>query len=422
MNKIEKFVYDILKKTPWIKLAVRNVYQKIFDVLPREKNYSVSLIEIKEGYFFGFHDISPFSNDGNRILANCPPFNDHMPQKGDPLKIGFFDFKDGKFGKFTELGISYSWNFHKGCRLQWLNQECVIYNTISKGNMVSQITNINSLHSRTLDFPIDSISKNGTFASSFSYERLEKYMPGYGYPYKDSYSFIENKAPNETGMYLIDMKNNSRKLIVSLSDLFKMVRDEENATFGYHYVTHSEFSQDNKYLSFLHRWVGKDTRKRYTRLIIYDLQKKTYFSAPTGNMVSHYVWNDLNQIIAYCNFKGIDCHALIDVENINNSKIIGYPTLNSDGHQSFVNNKAFVTDTYPDKYRMAKLFYVNMDTDEIKLLASLYSPEKFQSKSSYGHIACDLHPRVSHDGKFVCFDTVHTGKRSLAVMPLNIYS
>ena len=100
--------------------------------------------------------------------------------------------------------------------MQWLNQECVIYNTISKGNMVSQITNINSLQSRMLDFPIDSISKNGTLASSFSYERLEKYMPGYGYPYKDSYSFIENKAPNETGMYLIDMKNNSRKLIVDV--------------------------------------------------------------------------------------------------------------------------------------------------------------------------------------------------------------
>jgi len=34
-------------------------------------------------------------------------------------------------------------------------------------------------------------------------------------------------------------------------------------------------------------------------------------------------------------------------------------------------------------------------------------------------VACDLHPIVSENGQFVCFDTVQTGRRGLAVMKIS---
>jgi hypothetical protein len=154
--------------------------------------------------------------------------------------------------------------------------------------------------------------------------------------------------------------------------------------------------------------------------MIYNLETGKLIRVPTtGQMTSHYDWNNKREIIAYCNYKNQDAHVLLKIDDINDSQFVAYPRLNSDGHQSFINDRSFVTDTYPDKWRMAKLYEVKICDNSVRLLASVYSPKKFQSSPEKGHVACDLHPIVSKDGSFVCFDTVHTGKRSLAIMKLN---
>ena len=77
-----------------------------------------------------------------------------------------------------------------------------------------------------------------------------------------------------------------------------------------------------------------------------------------------------------------------------------------------------MTDTYPDKFRMAKIYKVDVITQEVELLISVYSSKEFQTKDFKCHIACDLHPRVSFSGKYLCFDSPRTGKRGLYVMAL----
>ena len=63
MNKIEKIVYDILKKHPQAKLFVRDIYQNVMDLIPDKPNFTAKEIKVLEGYFWGFHDVSPISND-----------------------------------------------------------------------------------------------------------------------------------------------------------------------------------------------------------------------------------------------------------------------------------------------------------------------------------------------------------------------
>ena len=65
---------------------------------------------------------------------------------------------------------------------------------------------------------------------------------------------------------------------------------------------------------------------------------------------------------------------------------------------------------------MSKLKIVNILDNNVELLASIYSPKKFQTKDFKNHIACDLHPRVSNDGSLVCFDAVRNNHRSLCIM------
>lgn len=421
MNKIERFVYDIVKSNPEIKKQIRNIYQGVFDLMPRKKNYSVNPIILKEGCFYGFHEIQPFSEDNTKILANKLRYNEvRMPRNDDFIDVGYIKFDGNTLGDFVKLGETNAWNFHKGCRLQWINNDEVIYNCTSNDIMISKIVNIHSGDENIIPFPVDTVSPDGKYATSFSYERLEKHMPGYGYCHSDDYSYVVEKSPNLTGLYIIDLHTKEKKLVVTLNELANTTASFEASNVSDHYVTHSEFSNDSKLISFLHRWTGEYKGKRYTEFMIYNIESGELIRIPTtGHMTSHYDWNNKREIIAYCNFKNQDAHVLLKIDDINDSQFVAYPRLNSDGHQSFINDRSFVTDTYPDKWRMAKLYEVKISDNSVRLLASVYSPKKFQSSPEKGHVACDLHPIVSKDGSFVCFDTVHTGKRSLAIMKLN---
>lgn len=413
MNKLERWVYDAVKSNPWIKNTVRNIYQQVFDLMPRKRSFFSEPLDVKQGYFFGFHDVSPFSDDERRVLANKPSVFLTMPKPGDKLEVGYFGLDNGKLLNYKSCAISTAWNHHKGCRLQWLSDSEIIFNNTVNGKLCSTIYNINTNELRHVSSPIDTVHKQKRIATSFSYERLEELMPGYGYPYSDD-SYLKENCPSGTGVFLVEIARDTKSMLVSLKDLVDEMGDPHLYQYR-HYVTHSEFSQDGRYISFLHRWVGDDVMKRWSRLVVYDLDTSSFFALPTSGMVSHYVWNRKNQIIAYCSVNGKDGHVLFDVM-VPSFKEVATNKLNSDGHQSFINENSFITDTYPDKYRIAKIYKVEIDTDDVELLAAVYSPKKYQSKLPYKHIACDLHPRVSPSGNYVCFDTVFPGIRSLAIM------
>lgn len=42
MNKLESTIYNLVRKNPALKQFVRNMYQGIFDLLPRKKEYFAS--------------------------------------------------------------------------------------------------------------------------------------------------------------------------------------------------------------------------------------------------------------------------------------------------------------------------------------------------------------------------------------------
>jgi len=420
MNKIETLVYNAVRKNPVLKQAVRNMYQGVFDLFPRRKEFFCGTVEFREGFFFGFHDLDPLSADRKKLLSMRCPFDLRMPKLEESLEIGYFDFMDGKLGKFHVIGKSMAWNYHKGCRLQWLDNNRVIFNSSIGNDLCSKIVNVESGYEEIVEFPIDTAYSNGKreMASSFSYERLERCMPGYGYPYKDG-GVISESAPDTTGLFLVDLETNKRELILSLKTIAEAVTGEIGQEY-LHFVTHTEFSRNGEYLSFLYRRIPKegDYMKRRSVVCIYRFADKKLIVLPSQESGSHYVWNGRNQIVLSCSIYGKNCHALFDMNNLDNVRLVDPEHLNSDGHQSFITDDTFVTDTYPDRFRMAKLYVADIVSGNSRMVASVYSPKKFQTKDFHCHIACDLHPRVISDGKYVCFDSPRTGKRGIYVMKL----
>lgn len=424
MNFIEKTVYNFVKNNPGLKNKLRDVYQGLYDFLPQKANYSKSKLFIKEGYFLGFHDIQPFSEDASLILGNTADIDFQMPKFNDRLSVGYFNFseEDG-FQSYNEIGSTFSWNYHKGCRLQWCGEKNskIIYNyyDVDKKELSSIIHNVDLKEDILINWPIDTVNPQGKVASSFSYERLEKCMPGYGYFFSDYDSCLSEGISSKTGLFLIDLEKNERTLLYSLENLAQSFSSSEfDVLESYHFVTHSQFSHDGRYLSFFHRIIFDENKLSHTRLLVHDFKTNELIDVPTKGMVSHYKWNENHEIVAYCRLENYDCHALISMSNVNNIVPIAYPALHSDGHQSFIKNSLFVTDTYANKFRMSKIYQVDIDSNKEELLVEVYSPKKFQTIDINKHIACDLHPRVSANGDFLCFDTVTTGQRSLAVMKL----
>ena len=324
MNKLESTIYNLVRKNPALKQFVRNMYQDIFDLLPRKKEYFASPYQYREGFFFGFHDVTPFSFDETKLLANQNRLDLRMPLPSDGLDVGYFDLEQGSIKDFHRVDTSYAWNYHKGCRLQWLDKNRMIYNTAIANRLVSKIHDLSTGEYQVIDCPIDAVyqDEQRSLASSFSYERLERCMPGYGYPYRDG-GKLDDPAPKDSGLFLVDLKENTSELLISLSELAQM--EDESYRQGYmHFVTHSEFSKDGRYLSFLYRKIpiDGDYMRRHTKIMVYDLRDRRLITLPTQESGSHYVWNNRNQLIASCIINGNSCHVLYDMKDVAHYQII----------------------------------------------------------------------------------------------------
>lgn len=418
MNKIESLVYSIAYKHPSFKLFLRNTYQTLFDLLPRSaEKLPDGLIQLK-GCFFGFHDLPQISPDDSKILVIKNHFDGRMPNKGETAEIGYYDLsQNGEVGSYHYLAETSSWNFHKGCREQWINNGQIIFNTYENKRLISRIISISNSESESYDFPIDTVDCRYRLATTFSFARLQRCMPGYGYPYEDDLSFIEEDAPAGTGLFIADLENGELTLAVSLKELASSAPAEFSN--GYiHFVTHSEFSPDGKYISFLHRWIkkGTSTNKRWTRLMVLDLESGELKEMPSQLCVSHYIWNNNKQIIASSVIDGSCSHVLYDICSGKSFRKILPEQLNSDGHQTLLRENEFITDTYPDRRRMSRIFRVNVELGSCECLAALYSPSNFQTKKSNCHIACDLHPRMSLSGRYLTFDSPRDGIRSTYIL------
>lgn len=413
MNAIESFVYNHVKNNYIVKNILRNAYQGFYDLLPNYDSRFMKPVVVHENSFFGFHDSDPFSNDGKKSLAYRLSMPLRMPTKSDSLEIGYWT--GNGFSDWVKVGDSLAWNYHKGCRLQWIDDNRCIFNTADGGTLCSQIIDVTSLEKTKINWPVDTVSYDSRYATTFSYERLQQQMPGYGYLYGDSDAYMSNRLSDKTGLFLVDIQHNSRKLLLSLETVAAF-KHEASMDDTFHFVTHTEFSFDNRYIAFLHRWYKGTSRN--TRLLVYDREKCQLFASPTTGMVSHYAWNHENGIVAYCRMEGVDSHVYFSSPQMLEWKRCAFPQLNSDGHQHFIDDDWFLVDTYPDKWRHCKLYKVNRKTDEVVLLADVKSPKQFVAPDQDHWWKCDLHPRCSADGKWASFDSVHTGLRSLCLMPL----
>ncbi|MEK7479516.1 MAG: hypothetical protein AAB634_03225, partial [Patescibacteria group bacterium] len=131
-------------------------------------------------HFFGFHDLSPWDVSGRYALAMETDFIDRPPKAGDAARICIIDTE--KNNELRVVAETRAWNFHQGCRAQWLPgaQGEIIYNDYDNEKFISVILDVKTGEKKILPHPIYAIHPSGEFGLGVDFVRLQKYG-GYGY-------------------------------------------------------------------------------------------------------------------------------------------------------------------------------------------------------------------------------------------------
>jgi hypothetical protein len=410
MNKLESFIYQVVKNNPKIKNLIRDLYQGLFSLIPGPREKSISPVTVREGYFFGFHDKKPWSADNLFLLAHdYGELPNKEPKIGEQINVGFFKGEDASV--FQKVSSTYCFNWQQGSMLQWLGKtNWFIFNDADGMDNVARIFDTEGKAGGILPKAIAAVDPNGNKALSYNFTRLQRYFSGYGYVH-GSDPEIEEEVPSSHGISIIDIQTNLITELFSVRDIASF-RPEKSMIGSKHFLTHCLFSPSGKRFLFLHRWI-RNENFTYTRMFSCDINGRYLHLFPTHDMVSHIAWQDESHVLAYCrSVENKDAYILFR-DMSEEYQLIGTNDFNSDGHPQFPDNNSgwFITDTYPDRLRRSYLILFNIPEEKRFDLGYFRQPLRFVEA-----VRCDLHPRWNHDGTMICFDSAHSGKRSLCTM------
>lgn len=364
--------------------------------------------------FFGYHDKTPFSADGGRILAMSVAASDTDPRtEGTPMKLGYFprvgagDFESA----FTSFAETTTWCFQQGCMLQWdpVNANtCVYFNTLVDGGYGAILFDVDKGETiRQYRNPIYAIDPTGRYAVTLNFARLGRLRPGYGYGLLPD-STRQRDASDNDGLFLLDLETDERRLLVSLAELAAGAGDVN----AQHYVNHATFSPDGERILFFHLWAQEGDRDRGLRVCQVDLNTFQWSEIEAERVVSHYCWRDADVFLATTRDKSGAWHYTLYDLRTNERLDLNLP-LERDGHPMFHPNDkdVIVTDTYPDRRRDQHLCVIDLPSKSTIEIGTLYSAHRYR-----GQVRCDLHPRWDREGSFVAVDSTAFGKRALLLV------
>ena len=417
LEHIERSVWALVSHFPGVKRTVRDCYQSTLDMFPAPAVQCDFPVTVRIGYYFGFHDKCPFSPD-DRILACQRALTPlRIPRPSDEVEIGVFE--DHKWTAYRPLARSCAWNWQQGAMLQWLGDSYhVIFNDFDGKNHIARV-----IDARTgsalyrLPFPIGAVSGDGTVAVTYNFVRANQCLPGYGYGH-GSDSERDRLIPERHGIATADLGSGKSHTLYTVADLARI--DPDRSMEGcFHWVTQCEFAKRGGRFTFLHRW-GRPHRQHRTRMFSCNVDGSALHLFPTKHMVSHVAWRNDTEVLAFARTARGTGYFLF-TDRTSDYMPVGNGVLSWDGHPQFTTNgQYFVTDTYPDRFRRQRIYVVDVTRDEIRCVGAFRAPKSVSTERAGDQLRVDLHPRWNRKGDTLCFDSAHTGERSLCtvdVMP-----
>lgn len=355
-------------------------------------------------HWFAYYDKLEFDPTGRYCLGMEVDFEHRSPRPDDVIKVGMVDLKDNN--RWIELGRSRAWCWQQGCMLQWRpgSNDEVLWNDRQGDHFVCHILDVKTRKKRTIPRPIYSVGPDGRWAVSLDFRRVNDMRPGYGYaglpdPNRDVL------APEDSGIFRVDLESGKSRLIVSLADIIKLPHGNVDLTKTKSYFNHLLVSPDGSRFEFLHRW-GFPNWRGATRMLTAAMDGSDIRVVDPSGRTSHFIWRDPDHILAWTHHKSHgNRFYLFEDKTGGKVEVVGKDVMTQNGHCTYLpGNQWILNDTYPDQHRKQHPYLYHVPTSERFPLGHFHLPSKYT-----GEWRCDNHPRFSPDGRKVVIDSPHSG-------------
>ncbi|MBB02392.1 MAG: hypothetical protein CMJ47_07085 [Planctomyces sp.] len=354
-------------------------------------------------HWFGYYDKLQFDPTSRFVLGMEVDFEHRSPRADDIIKVGVIDLQDND--RWSELGQTTAWNWQQGCMLQWIpgTQKKVLWNDREGDRFVCHILDVETGATRTVPHPIYSLSPDGKTAVTPDFRRIADVRPGYGYtglsdPHQD------DLAPEETGIFRVDLETGKSELIISLAQIAEL-GEIPNAQPGIkHYFNHLLFSPDGSRFIALHRW-RYPNGKRLTRMITANPDGSDIRIVIPNGYASHFIWRDPEHILSqskeFLGNPNWGNFLFEDVDGGGDVQEVGHGVLNGNGHLSYLpGNEWLLNDTYPQGPNRLQTPHLYHLADGKRVDLGQFPLPKVYT----GEWRVDTHPRFSPDSRYVCID------------------
>ena len=358
--------------------------------------------------FFGYYDISPFEERGERLLAcRLPSGNPDLP-----LELGTFDLA-AREPRFQEFASTSAWCWQQSCRLRWMPSAGtghVMFNNLGEQGFESVLLDIERDNVvQRFSKPFYDVDPMGQSAVTLNFQRLERLRPGYGYANLPDPSG-SSTAPEDDGVWFVDLASDESRLLHSLAELAAF-EPQNSMTAATHYINHIAWNPSGTRFLFFHIWVPPG-QNRCVRLMTSDAEG-TLRAVTNERHVSHYCWLDDTRMMLYATIGGVEGYLQLSDTAAGGEDAVLNPSMpREDGHPSW--NTAcgrLLFDTLPDRVSERTLRTYRPGDAAAKLQAAFYSPP-VPSRD----LRCDLHPRWRSDGRAAALDTTLNGHRQIAIL------
>ncbi len=354
-------------------------------------------------HWFGYYDKLQFDPTGRFVLCMEVDFEGRSPTPADSVEVGMMDLADDN--RWITLGRSTAWCWQQGCMLQWIpgSTDEIIYNDRLGEGFCAHIVNVTTGKRRTIPFPVYALSPDGQRALGLDFIRTGRLRPGYGYAGNDP--TISDNAPENAGIYQIDLNTGKYRLIISIAQM-AAIPCETHAPGSQHWFNHILFNPDGSRFIFLHR-CNDSNGVISTRAVTANPDGGDMRILQNGGKFSHFIWRDPQSILAWARPGDVESpHCYLFDELTKKVQLVGPHAIMKDTHCTYLPGGEWIVNdacVSPDD-RNQPLYLYHAESGTRIDLGTFNSPPEYDHDQR-----CDLHPRHSRDGRYLTIDSPHDG-------------